>query len=85
MIARATSGYEWVIGSAVFVKYHLLFVLSSLGRFASILLLKAVREPRAVGIPTTLSYVGAAIHHRLAAARQVFPEWARLLKEHDDD
>ena len=85
VIARAASGYEWVIGGAVFINYHLLFILSSAGRFASILLLKPLREPRAVGIPTTLSYVGAALHHRLVAARQVFPEWARPRKKRDDD
>jgi MFS family permease len=85
LIARVASGYEWVIGGVVFTNYHLLFVLSSVGRFASILLLKPLREPRAVGIPTTLAYVGAALHHGLVAARQVFPEWARLRKKRDDD
>jgi MFS family permease len=85
VIARAASGYEWVICGVVFINYHLLFVLSSLGRFVSILLLRPLREPRAVGIPTTLSYVGAALHHRLVAARQVFPEWARLRKKHVND
>jgi MFS family permease len=85
LMARAAGGYEWVIGGVVFINYHLLFALSSVGRLASVLLLKGLREPRAVGVPTTLAYVGAALHHRLAAARQVFPEWARPRKRRDDD
>lgn len=74
-----------MICGVVFINYHLLFVISSLGRFVSFLLLRPLGEPRAVSIPTTLSYVGAAIHYRLVAARQVFPEWARIRKRHAND
>jgi hypothetical protein len=51
----------------------------------SLPLLRGLEERRAAGIPTTLSYIGAAIHYRLVAALQVFPEWARLRKRNGDD
>jgi len=85
VIARVTSGYEWVVAGVPFINYHLLFVLSALGRFLSIPLLRPLEERRAAGIPTTLAFVGAALHHRLVAARQVFPEWARLRKRNGND
>ena len=85
VVARATSGVEWVIGGITFTNYHMLFALSALGRFLSLPLLRGLEERRAAGVPTTLLYIGAAIHYRLVAARQVFPEWARLRKRNDDD
>jgi MFS family permease len=85
ILARATSGAEWVVAGITFTNYHLLFALSALGRFLSLPLLRGLEERRAAGIPTTLSYIGAAIHYRLVAARQVFPEWARLRKRNGDD
>jgi hypothetical protein len=83
--ARATSGVEWVIAGITFTNYHLLFAVSALGRFLSLPFLRGLEERRAAGVPTTLSYIGAAIHYRLVAARQVFPEWARLRKRNGDD
>jgi len=85
ILARVTSGYEWVIAGVTFAHYHLLFAISAAGRFLSLLLLRRLEERRAAGVPTTLLYIGAAIHYRLLAARQVFPEWARLRKRRDDD
>ncbi len=85
VVAGATSGYEWVVAGVPFINYHLLFVLSALGRLLSVPLLRPLEERRAAGVPTTLAYVGAALHHRLAAASQVFPEWARLRKRNGDD
>jgi MFS family permease len=85
ILARATSGAEWVVAGITFTNYHALFALSALGRFLSLPLLRGLEERRAAGVPTTLSYIGAAIHYRLVAARQVFPEWARLRKRNGDD
>jgi MFS family permease len=85
VLARATDDVEWVIAGITFTNFHLLFVISSLGRFASLPFLRGLAERRAAGIPTTLMYIGAAIHHRLVSARQVFPDWARLRKRNNAD
>jgi MFS family permease len=83
--AHIAAAYEWKLAGLTFNHYHLLFVLSAVGRLLSIGLLRPLKEAHAVGVPTTLSYVGTAIYHRLAGARQVFPDWVRMRRRNADD
>ena len=81
-IAQALQSYEWRVGGAVFINYHFLFAVSGLGRFASVLFLRGVREPRAAGVRATISYVGDAVYDRLVAMMQVLPGLARRRRNH---
>ena len=47
ILADAIKGWQWQIGHATFISLHIIFVLSGLGRLASIQLMRRVREPRA--------------------------------------
>lgn len=78
VIAEYAAGYYWTVGGITFINYHMLFIVSAAGRFASVLLLKGVREPKAIPVRTAVAFMGDALFDRLAAVTQIIPAWARL-------
>ena len=73
LAAERLAGWHWVIGSQTLIHYHILFVASSVLRFASVGLLFALTQSSERGIPMMVQLVGHAVLKILSLGRQVMP------------
>ncbi|MDX2175748.1 MAG: MFS transporter [Candidatus Sumerlaeia bacterium] len=67
VMAERIAGWRGEFLGVQFVHYHVLFVISALGRFGSMLLFRRVRDVKNRGLLLTLMYAGELIYLKAAA------------------
>lgn len=81
IIAQVSSGFRVELAGQMFVNYHLLFVISSILRFVSAVLILRFHEPNEKSIPIMLQFVGYAVVKHITVGRQIFPIHAKRAEE----
>lgn len=73
LVAELLADWQWQIGPQTLKNYHVLFVASSVLRFASVGLLFALTQSSEQGVPMMVQLMGYAVLKRLSLGRQVMP------------
>jgi len=72
-LAETYSSLSFHIGSQTLVNYHLLFVISSILRFLSALLILKFHEPHEKSVPVMIQFIGYAALKHISLGRQILP------------
>ena len=81
LLAEVFSGIHYQLGPQTIVNYHLLFVISSLFRIVSAVLILHFHEPREKSIPIMVQFIGYAALKHITLGRQLSPFFINTRKK----